>query len=163
MNAYSRLIQNCPKLETALRVLSLGMDKTMLYPCNELLLSKTKSKEHFNNTFDNRNDHKTLLLIKVTGLKIQHSPPVSQTMNVGGHQMSTINGGWGADRAGLEEESVRFRTYNLGFSIVKIIRLYVPIKWGWNDYKGKTIYRHRPTVHTEIVNESWICHSFGKT
>lgn len=34
------------------------------------------------------------------------------------------------DEAGLEEETVRFRISNLDFSIVKIIRLYVPIESG---------------------------------
>ena len=46
VNVYGSLIQNCPKLETELRVLSLGMDK---WCCSHTMncYSATKSKEYF--------------------------------------------------------------------------------------------------------------------
>lgn len=101
----------------------------MLYPCNELLLSKRKVRNIFNNTFDNRNDPENYTNKGHRDLRFR-PPPVSQTMNVGGLKCLPLMEAEEQTEAGLEEESVRFRTYNLGFSIVKIIRLYVPIKWG---------------------------------
>ena len=95
-----------------------------------------KVRNIFNNTFDNRNDPQKLYtnkghrdlrfsihlrFLKLWTLVVSKGLPLMEAEE--------------QTEAGLEEESVRFRTYNLGFSIVKIIRLYVPIKWGDNDYK----------------------------